>query len=138
MGARHGGRYVSSSREAVVGVRESSFGCQTHTNEQSSPILAGSFATGWHFVSSHFVITFGIGPSKTHFSSAPQSWHQMSQLPFSTDPQRSYQHPLKLARWSKCKGRNLRAGEASRWTGDFFHGHGLYRLCGTVKYPEAA
>ena len=38
----------------------------------------------------------------------------------------------------KRKGRNLRAGEASRWTHDFFQGHGLYRLRGTVKYPEAA
>ena len=37
----------------------------------------------------------------------------------------------------KRKGRNLRAGETSRWTHDFFHGHGLYRLRGTVKYPEA-
>ncbi len=36
------------------------------------------------------------------------------------------------------KGRNLRAGEALRWTHDFFHGHGLYRLRGTIKYPEAA
>ena len=36
------------------------------------------------------------------------------------------------------KGRNLRAGEVSRWTHDFFHGHGLYRLRGTIKYPEAA
>jgi hypothetical protein len=39
---------------------------------------------------------------------------------------------------SKRKGRNLRAGEADGWTRDFFHGHGLYRLRGTVKYPEAA
>ena len=38
----------------------------------------------------------------------------------------------------KRKGRNLRAGEASRWTHDFFHGHGLHRLRGTIKYPEAA
>lgn len=38
----------------------------------------------------------------------------------------------------KRKGRNLRAGEAPRWTADFFHGHGLHRLRGTVKYPEAA
>ena len=38
----------------------------------------------------------------------------------------------------KRKGRNLRAGEASRWTHDFFQGHGLYRLRGTIKYPEAA
>jgi group II intron reverse transcriptase/maturase len=35
------------------------------------------------------------------------------------------------------KGRNLRAGEASRWTRDFFHGLGLVRLRGTVQYPEA-
>jgi hypothetical protein len=38
----------------------------------------------------------------------------------------------------KRKGRNLRAGEASRWTHDFFHDHGLHRLRGTIKYPEAA
>ena len=38
----------------------------------------------------------------------------------------------------KRKGRNLRAGEASRWTRDFFHAHGLHQLRGTVKYPEAA
>jgi group II intron reverse transcriptase/maturase len=38
----------------------------------------------------------------------------------------------------KRKGRNLRAGEAAGWTRDFFHGHGLYRLRGTVRYPEAA
>jgi group II intron reverse transcriptase/maturase len=36
------------------------------------------------------------------------------------------------------KGRNLQAGEAERWTREFFHGHGLYRLRGTVQYPEAA
>jgi RNA-directed DNA polymerase len=37
------------------------------------------------------------------------------------------------------KGRNLRAGEVARWTNDFFHHqHGLHRLRGTVKYPEAA
>ena len=28
--------------------------------------------------------------------------------------------------------------KASRWTHDFFNGHGLYRQCGTIKYPEAA
>jgi group II intron reverse transcriptase/maturase len=39
----------------------------------------------------------------------------------------------------KRKGRNLRAGEAERWNEDFFvDEHGLYRLRGTVKYPEAA
>lgn len=36
------------------------------------------------------------------------------------------------------KGRHLRAGEAERWTRDFFHDLGLYRLRGTVKYPEPA
>ena len=36
------------------------------------------------------------------------------------------------------KGRNLRAGEASRWAHDFFHAHGLSRRRGTIKYPEAA
>ncbi len=38
----------------------------------------------------------------------------------------------------KRKGRALRAGEADLWTSDFFHSHGLHRLRGTVKYPEAA
>jgi RNA-directed DNA polymerase len=38
----------------------------------------------------------------------------------------------------KRKGRNLKPGEAKRWTSDFFHSHGLYRLRGTVCYPEAA
>ena len=33
---------------------------------------------------------------------------------------------------------NLRVGEAQNWTSDFFHDHGLYRLRGTVQYPEAA
>jgi RNA-directed DNA polymerase len=36
----------------------------------------------------------------------------------------------------KRKGRNLRPHEAQRWTREFFHGHGLYRLHGTVQYPE--
>ena len=36
------------------------------------------------------------------------------------------------------KGRNLKPGEAQQWHGDFFHSHGLYRLRGTVRYPEAA
>ena len=33
------------------------------------------------------------------------------------------------------KGRHLRAGEAEQWTREFFEGHGLHRLRGTVKYP---
>ena len=36
------------------------------------------------------------------------------------------------------KGRNLKPGEADQWDRDFFYSHGLYRLRGTVKYPEAA
>jgi group II intron reverse transcriptase/maturase len=36
------------------------------------------------------------------------------------------------------KGRNLRAGDVGNWTEDFFHGLGLYRLRGTIRYPEAA
>lgn len=36
----------------------------------------------------------------------------------------------------KRKGRNLRAGEAPRWTREFFESFGLYRLRGTVKYPQ--
>jgi len=36
------------------------------------------------------------------------------------------------------KGRNLKPDETIRWTRDFFHSHGLYRLRGTVQYPEAA
>jgi RNA-directed DNA polymerase len=36
----------------------------------------------------------------------------------------------------KRKGRNLRPGEAAGWTRDYFHGLGLTRLRGTVRYPE--
>ena len=36
------------------------------------------------------------------------------------------------------KGRNLKPGQAAGWDSSFFHSHGLYRLRGTVKYPEAA
>lgn len=35
----------------------------------------------------------------------------------------------------KRKGRNLHAGQADRWTRDFFYSLGLYRLSGTVRYP---
>ena len=38
----------------------------------------------------------------------------------------------------KRKGRHLRPGEARGWTRDFFEGHGLVRLRGTIRYPEAA
>ena len=36
------------------------------------------------------------------------------------------------------KGRHLKAGEARRWTRDYFQSFGLHRLRGTVRYPGAA
>jgi len=36
------------------------------------------------------------------------------------------------------RGRDLRAGQAEAWTEDWFNGHGLYRLRGTIRYPRAA
>ena len=36
----------------------------------------------------------------------------------------------------KRKGRQLRAGEAPRWTREYFENLGLHRLRGTVRYPE--
>jgi group II intron reverse transcriptase/maturase len=41
-----------------------------------------------------------------------------------------------LALRIKRKGRNLQAGEAARWTRESFENLGLYRLRGTVRYPE--
>ena len=38
----------------------------------------------------------------------------------------------------KKRGRNLRAGQARQWTEEWFNGHGLHRLRGTVRYPQAA
>ncbi len=38
----------------------------------------------------------------------------------------------------KRRGRNLRAGQAGRWTESWFHDQGLYKLLGTVRYPKAA
>jgi RNA-directed DNA polymerase len=38
----------------------------------------------------------------------------------------------------KRHGRHLHAGQALRWTPDFFHALGLHRLRGTIRYPEAA
>ena len=38
----------------------------------------------------------------------------------------------------KRYGRNLHAGRADRWTEDWFNDMGLYRLRGTIRYPEAA
>jgi RNA-directed DNA polymerase len=36
------------------------------------------------------------------------------------------------------RGRNLHAGQAWQWTEEWFNGHGLHRLRGTVRYPRAA
>jgi RNA-directed DNA polymerase len=38
----------------------------------------------------------------------------------------------------KKRGRNLRAGQSEAWTEEWFNGHGLYRLRGTIRYPGAA
>jgi RNA-directed DNA polymerase len=38
----------------------------------------------------------------------------------------------------KKRGRNLRAGQANRWTRNWFHDQGLHQLMGTISYPKAA
>jgi group II intron reverse transcriptase/maturase len=38
----------------------------------------------------------------------------------------------------KRHGRQLHAGQADQWTPDYFHALGLYRLRGTIRYPEVA
>jgi RNA-directed DNA polymerase len=38
----------------------------------------------------------------------------------------------------KKRGRNLHAGQADAWTEEWFNGHGLHRLRGTIRYPKAA
>ncbi len=38
----------------------------------------------------------------------------------------------------KRQGRNLRAGQAERWTRQWFHGLGLHQLMGTIRYPGTA
>jgi RNA-directed DNA polymerase len=38
----------------------------------------------------------------------------------------------------KKRGRNLRAGQAGRWTESWFHDQGLHTLLGTIRYPKAA
>ena len=38
----------------------------------------------------------------------------------------------------KKRGRNLRAGQAQQWTQDWFNGHHLHQLRGTIQYPKAA
>lgn len=36
------------------------------------------------------------------------------------------------------RGRNLHAGRQQEWTQQWFNGHGLHRLRGTIRYPKAA
>jgi RNA-directed DNA polymerase len=38
----------------------------------------------------------------------------------------------------KQRGRNLRAGQSTVWTSDWFHSQGLHQLMGAVRYPKAA
>ena len=38
----------------------------------------------------------------------------------------------------KRQGRNLRPGEVTIWTREFFWQHGLHRLWGTIRYPGTA
>jgi RNA-directed DNA polymerase len=38
----------------------------------------------------------------------------------------------------KKRGRNLHAGQAAKWTEDWFHDQGLHKLSGTIRYPKAA
>jgi RNA-directed DNA polymerase len=38
----------------------------------------------------------------------------------------------------KKRGRNLRAGQAERWSRTWFHDQGLHKLMGTIRYPKAA
>jgi len=38
----------------------------------------------------------------------------------------------------KKRGRNLRPGQAARWTPQWFHQQGLFRLMGAIRYPKAA
>jgi len=38
----------------------------------------------------------------------------------------------------KKRGRNLHAGQSRAWTEEWFNGHGLHRLRGTIRYPKAA
>ena len=38
----------------------------------------------------------------------------------------------------KKRGRNLHAGQATRWTRTWFHDQGPHKLMGTIRYPKAA
>lgn len=36
------------------------------------------------------------------------------------------------------RGRHLKPGQVAEWTEEWFNGHGLYRLRGTIRYPKTA
>ncbi|MGN6171134.1 MAG: group II intron maturase-specific domain-containing protein [Solirubrobacteraceae bacterium] len=38
----------------------------------------------------------------------------------------------------KRYGRNLKPGQGKLWIREWFEAHGLYRLCGTIRYPGYA
>jgi RNA-directed DNA polymerase len=38
----------------------------------------------------------------------------------------------------KRRGRSLKSGQIGQWTREWFEGHGLYRLRGTIRYPGVA
>ncbi len=38
----------------------------------------------------------------------------------------------------KKRGRNLRANQVKKWTGEWFKNQGLHELMGTIRYPKAA
>jgi RNA-directed DNA polymerase len=38
----------------------------------------------------------------------------------------------------KQRGRNVRSGQAERWSRNWFHDQGLHQLMGTIRYPGAA
>lgn len=40
-----------------------------------------------------------------------------------------------LHRWPSQKA--MAPGQAGQWTEDWFNGHGLFRLRGTMRYPKA-
>jgi RNA-directed DNA polymerase len=50
----------------------------------------------------------------------------------------SYVYQRLRAMRIKRHGRNLRAGQAERWTREYFQSLGWHRLLGTVQYPETA
>ena len=43
----------------------------------------------------------------------------------------------RLTGWMRGRyGRHLRPGQAAQWTREWFEGHGLHRLRGTIRYPN--